>query len=242
MVQQVPRLVVAFSVVAVGLIVARRFVVPETFGDAGHYRAAAVDSIVAHPLKYAGHEYCQACHTSIASTKAASKHKGVNCEVCHGAAFDHASAPGSVKPTAPRERGFCPLCHAYNPARPTGFPQIDPVAHNPLSPCITCHDPHEPEPPTVPEECSACHGQIARQKAVSHHATLPCTTCHEAPDTHRVDPRSALPSKPTERAFCGTCHAFGPGAPAQIPQINLRTHYGESLCWQCHYPHYPETG
>lgn len=240
--QQVPRLVAVFALAGVGLIAARYFLVPDTFGDVGHYRAAAVDSIIAHEKKYAGHQECALCHGRIAERRLESNHRGVRCEVCHGPAAIHVANPVEVKPSAPRERGLCPLCHAYNPSRPTGFPQIDPVAHNPLTPCISCHDPHQPEPPVAPEECSACHGQIARQKAVSHHATLACITCHEAPPAHKTAPRSTRPSKPADRDFCGGCHAEDAASPSQIPRINLRTHEPAYLCWQCHYPHYPETG
>ncbi len=239
--QQVPRLLAVFVLAAAGLIGARYYLVPETFGDVGHYRAAAVDSIVAYKKKYAGHQECALCHGPITQRRLSSNHRGVACEVCHGPAADHVAAPMNVKPPAPRERGFCPLCHAYNPSRPTGFPQIDPVGHNPLTPCISCHDPHQPEPPVVPEECSACHGQIARQKAVSHHATLPCTTCHDAPEEHKTTPRAVRVSKPAERSFCGSCHATDAPSPPRIPRIDLRTHEEQYRCWQCHYPHYPET-
>jgi hypothetical protein len=238
--QQVTRLGIAFAVMAVVFVVVRQRLVPDTFGDAGHYRAAAVDSIAAFPLKYAGHEACTMCHRPIAVKRSASNHSGVSCEVCHGPAADHVAAPGSVKPPAPRERGFCPLCHGYNSSRPSGFPQIDPVAHNPTIPCMTCHDPHAPEPPVVPGECRACHGQIASQKAVSHHAPLPCTTCHQADDEHKVNPRSVPPTKPTTRDFCGGCHAEGAASPEYIPRIEMATHGDGYLCWQCHYPHHPE--
>jgi hypothetical protein len=239
--QQVVRLAAVFTVAAVVFVVVRQSLVPDTFGDIGHYRAAAVDSIIAHPKKYAGHEVCSVCHTPIAEKRLASKHLGVTCEVCHGPAASHVASPGEVRPPAPRERGFCPLCHGYNASRPTGFPQIDPVAHNPLVPCMTCHDPHAPEPPVVPGECGACHGQIARQKAVSHHATLLCETCHEVLEEHKTEPRLNLPSKPATRDFCGTCHDRDAPSPARIPRIALSTHGEDYLCWQCHYPHYPET-
>jgi hypothetical protein len=26
-----------------------------------------------------------------------------------------------------------------------------------------------------------------------------------------------------------------------IPQVDLDTHGQPNLCWQCHYPHFPET-
>jgi ribosomal protein S27AE len=239
--QQVPRLIVVFGLLAAGLLVARRFLVPETFGERGHYRAAAVDTIITHKKKYAGHQECALCHGSIQQKRLASNHRGVACETCHGPGAAHAANPVDTKPTIPRQREFCQRCHAYNPSRPTGFPQIDPVAHNPLKPCMTCHDPHAPEPPVVPGACAACHGQIARQKAVSHHANVPCTTCHKAPEQHKTEPRLARPTKPVERNFCGSCHAEDAPSPREIPRINLSTHNPRYVCWQCHYPHYPET-
>ena len=238
--QQVPRLVVVFALAALTLVLARRFLIPDTFGEFGHYRAAAVDTVIAHPKKYAGQQECALCHSEIAEIRLASNHRGVACESCHGPGAAHAADPIETKPAVPRAREFCPRCHAYNPSRPTGFPQIDPVAHNPVTPCISCHDPHEPEPPVVPGQCSACHGQIARQKAVSHHAALSCTTCHEAPDEHKSAPRTLRPSKPADRSFCGTCHAQDDPGDTLIPQIDLRTHNPRYVCWQCHYPHFPE--
>ena len=236
--QQVVRLLSVFLVALVGFVVMRYVLVPDTFGDIGHYRAAAIDSVVATEKKYAGHEECALCHGIIAETRLASNHSGVRCEACHGPAAAHVAAPMDISPDIPRERDFCTLCHEYNASRPTGFPQIDPVAHNPLISCISCHDPHAPEPPVTPEECSACHGQIARQKAVSHHASLPCTTCHQAPEQHKIDPLSVRPTKPDERAFCGACHAQGIDG---ITQIDLRSHNPSYVCWQCHYPHFPES-
>lgn len=239
--QQVPRLAAAFVLAALALVVARSLLVPDTFGEVGHYRAAAVDTIVRHPKKYAGQQECALCHGGIAQRRQVSNHRGVACESCHGPGAAHVANPVESKPGIPRTRDFCVRCHAYNPSRPTGFPQIDPVAHNPVTPCMSCHDPHEPEPPVTPGECSACHGQIARQKAVSHHATLSCTTCHEAPEQHKVAPRTLRPSKPMDRSFCAGCHAEDAPSPSHIPRINVRTHNSRYVCWQCHYPHYPET-
>jgi hypothetical protein len=238
--QQVPRLLAVFLLAAIALVIARSLLVPGTFGDIGHYRAAATDSIIAHTKKYAGHQECALCHSEIQRIRLAGNHRGVRCEVCHGPAADHVSNPLDVKPPAPREREFCTLCHQYNPSRPTGFPQIDAAVHNPRIPCMTCHQPHAPEPPAVPGDCSACHGQIARQKAVSHHAGVSCTTCHQTPDEHKVNPRSVRPTKPTDRSFCGACHAQA--GLTGISQIDLGTHNPAYLCWQCHYPHYPGTG
>jgi len=238
--QQVTRLTIVFSLFIVALVVARHFLVPKTFGEKGHYRAAAIDEIVAQKIKYAGHETCAVCHDDVAAKHDAHRHAGVACEVCHGPAADHANDPTEIHPPAPRQRGRCPLCHGFDASRPTGFPQIEPAVHNPLKPCYTCHDPHAPEPPRTPEDCGACHAQIARTKAVSHHAQLPCTRCHETPKEHLVSPRLNLPSKPRDRSFCGQCHGSEADSPREIPRIDLASHGERYVCWQCHYPHFPE--
>jgi len=120
-----------------------------------------------------------------------------------------------------------------------GFPQVDPQKHKPKKRCVSCHDPHDPVPPRVPQECSACHGQIERTKALSSHALIKCTACHEVGKEHKVSPRSSTPTKPQTRAFCGTCHAEGSPNP-EVPKVDMAEHGGSYLCWQCHYAHLPE--
>lgn len=238
--QQVSRLIVIAVVLVGSLVLARYFLVPPTFGKLGHYRAAAIDSVLAQPIHYAGEQECAECHDDVYEDKAGSRHQSLACEVCHGPAAVHADDPDEFMPPAPRQRGYCPLCHGYDAARPTGFPQIDPVSHNPMKSCIECHDPHQPVTPHVPETCGACHGEIARLKAVSHHAALECVRCHETPEEHKSDPRLARPGKPLARDFCGGCHAKGSDADSSVPRVSLATHEPGYQCWQCHYPHYPE--
>lgn len=238
--QQLLRLVLVFVLLAAALVAARTYLVPETFGELGHYRAAAVDANASQPLQYAGREVCGICHTEQAEIFLVARHQSLSCEVCHGAAAAHVDSPSEFKPPAPRERGYCPLCHGYNPSRPTGFPQIDAVAHSPGSPCIECHDPHAPEPPSVPEECSACHGEIARTKTLSRHATLECVQCHRVEEEHKINPRTSIPTKPAAREFCGQCHAEGAVGPPGIRQVEMEFHWPRYVCWQCHYAHFPE--
>jgi hypothetical protein len=231
------------AVLAVVTLVGRFVLLPDSVVSTPLHWAQAMERETAKPPKHAGMTACLRCHDDIGDKKAAGYHKGLSCEVCHGPALDHVKSPSKVKPPAPRDRKFCPVCHEYDPSRPTGFPQIDSTVHNPGKPCITCHDPHDPEPPKVPRECSACHGEIERTKSVSKHALIACTTCHTTPDRHKVDPRSALPTKPTDRAFCGKCHAeegADKDAPKDARKIDLAKHGGRYLCWECHYPHLPE--
>jgi hypothetical protein len=238
--EQVKRLVVLLVIVVAVFIPVRNRLVPETFGDHGHYRAAALDEIAALPVHYAGRQVCYDCHDDIVEKKSHGYHRDLSCEICHGPAAQHTEAPDEFIPPAPRERGYCPLCHGYLASRPTGFPQIITASHNPLKPCITCHDPHNPVPPQTPKECEACHAAIAHTKAASHHVYVACTECHNAPEAHRVSPRQNPPSKPSRREDCGRCHSRDAEYEGNIKTIDMDTHGERYVCWQCHYPHMPE--
>ena len=239
-----------FAVVLVFIfLIVRHYLVSPSFGQYGHYRATSLQTVVSQEIKYGGEIACTECHEDILTLKNKSYHRGVACEVCHSAAYAHTQDPYEHKPPAPRTRAYCPLCHGYNPTRPTGFPQIDPVRHNPAKPCISCHNPHDPTPPVTPKECEPCHTEIARTKILSPHAPLPCTQCHEAKEEHKLNPRVALPSKPRNREFCGQCHSqeaesppkiLQAESPPEIPRVDMKSHYSGFLCWECHYPHYPE--
>lgn len=237
---QVIRLGILLIIALVVTVVVRKRFVPESFGEVGHYRADVVDIIANQPIKYAGWQVCVECHEEEGEAKRTSYHRTLACEVCHGPSYEHTN-DFEVKPLIPRQRGAaCLYCHEYLSSRPTGFPQVIEPLHNPLQACIGCHDPHDPTPPEIPEACAGCHAQIARTKAVSHHLTLSCETCHETPQEHRESPRSFVPKKPTTREFCGRCHGAGAESLAEIPRIELATHGERYLCWQCHYPHFPE--
>jgi len=125
-------------------LVIRGFVVPKTFGQYGHYRGAAIGDVAAHPVKFAGHQTCEACHTDILDVKKNGKHAHVNCEACHGALAKHADDPASVTPVRPDTAVLCAKCHTASAAKPKGFPQVVPADHSTGLPCQTCHNPHSP--------------------------------------------------------------------------------------------------
>lgn len=237
--EQVKRLAAVIGVIVFSAFALRFYVIPKDLVSTPIHRATTVERELAKPVKFAGAETCVVCHDAEGTTKARSFHRSLSCEGCHGPASAHASDPGATKPPAPRDRRFCPVCHAYDPSRPTGFPQINPTTHNPLKACIDCHDAHDPSPPQTPQSCSACHAQIERTKAVSSHALLACTTCHTTPEQHKISPRSALPSKPQGREFCAGCHGLS-STRKDAPKIDVTTHEMPYMCWQCHYPHLPE--
>jgi len=207
----------------------RNLLVPKDFGKYGHYRPAALEEAAALPISYAGHVICNECHDDIVDTKYGGYHKDLACEICHGPSAEH-TEDDMIIPPAPRERGYCPLCHEYLASRPTGFPQILAESHNPLKPCISCHDPHDPVPPETPKECEACHAAIARTKAVSHHVYVSCEMCHDAPDEHRIDPRAYRPGKPERRGFCGGCHSDELDVEDVETTVDMATHGEGYVC------------
>ncbi len=237
---QAKRLILLFAIAAAALVLVRFLLVPESFGRYGHYRADAVDEVARAEPRYAGHLVCQECHDDVAAVKKSAMHESISCEACHGPGFAHTEDPFESKPLAPRGRKRCAFCHRYDPSRPTGFPQIEPEEHGGDEPCITCHNPHQPEPPVPVESCEACHREIAKTKSTSHHLSLHCTTCHGTQTGHPNDPKTIRPDKPRTRSFCGQCHSEDASSPETIPRIDLDTHGEDYLCWQCHYPHFPE--
>ena len=125
-------------------LVVRHYVVPKSFGEYGHYRGAAIGEMAAHPVKFAGHETCEGCHTDVLDAKKNGKHAHVNCEACHGALGNHANDPASVTPLKPDTAVLCARCHTASAAKPKGFPQVVPADHSNGVPCETCHNPHSP--------------------------------------------------------------------------------------------------
>lgn len=237
--ESLARVVVVFAFIMGGVLLIRSLL-PTTLIDSESHVASTIEREKAKVIRYAGSVVCGDCHEE-AKVKRAGYHSMLSCETCHGSAKEHSENPTEIKPVIPRKREFCALCHTYNPSRPTGFPQINPAAHNPLKACASCHNPHDPKPPRVPRECDACHAEIARTKSVSPHVQLECTTCHNTPLEHKVKPRAARASIPTDRNFCGKCHAEGSGS-KDAPKVDFSAHGEKYLCWQCHYPHMPELG
>jgi hypothetical protein len=238
--EQIKRLSLLLIVVVIVFVVARSFLIPKDFGLIGHYRPNAVQDNANKKMNYAGQEACADCHEDMWKARNSGYHKNLSCEVCHGPSSNHVNQPDQFKPEKPKGRTFCPVCHEYNPSRPTGFPQIVSASHNPRKVCINCHNPHNPTPPQTPKECSACHAEISNAKSVSSHFDIPCTKCHITSEKHRLNPREFLPTKPTQREFCGQCHSKDAKSDGDIPRVNIATHEPRYVCWQCHYPHLPE--
>jgi hypothetical protein len=149
----------------------RGFVVPKTFGQYGHYRAAAMGDIAAHPAKFAGHETCEGCHSDILDAKKNGKHAHVNCEACHGAIYQKMPPPEGPKPNA-FQRLVALVIKPMPPDPPLLRHAEDPASVKPELPdtavlCARCHTASAAKPKGFP--------QVNPEE---HSSGVPCQTCH----------------------------------------------------------------
>lgn len=141
----IKRLLIAFAVFILLFLVARHFLRPATFGQYGHFRGASLQENAARQVKHVGAQSCISCHDTIVKLKKSGLHTSLNCEACHGAAYEHVKSPKKCKLNKPKGREFCGICHQQNAARPKDLiKQVDLKKHNTESNCVECHNPHEP--------------------------------------------------------------------------------------------------
>lgn len=136
------------------LVLGRSFFVPDTWGEFGWYRGAAVDEHRARPIRHLGDRTCAMCHDNEAGDHAEGVHATVSCELCHGPVVLHADLEEGEKIAdipVRRTRELCELCHRQLAARPAGFAQVDVREHVTdmggeltADACFDCHDPHSP--------------------------------------------------------------------------------------------------
>jgi hypothetical protein len=138
------RLALLFGAGLLVFTIARAFLVPEGFGDLGHFRAGAIEDNQRRLPVHAGRAACGECHDDVAGELAGAGHRGVGCESCHGALGEHARSQGEIAPAAVEVTALCSLCHARNIARPAGHPQVDVAEHAEGAVCTECHAAHSP--------------------------------------------------------------------------------------------------
>lgn len=83
--------------VAVGFAAFRARMVPETYGDQGAYRAAALDEIAARPSTVQSDHVCLECHTKVKEERAGTLHEAVRCFHCHGQGHEHVAQARKAK-------------------------------------------------------------------------------------------------------------------------------------------------
>ena len=142
---QIPRLALAFAILISLFLVLRHFLVPDTFGELGPYRRAAMDDYAALGINYSGQQACFECHQDIEDLKAQDVHSTLHCETCHGPGQKHVVSADTADIVKPNGRDFCGRCHILNAAKPKdAIAQVDLKKHNIEKNCIECHNPHQP--------------------------------------------------------------------------------------------------
>ena len=140
---QIIRLLLVTAGILLSYYVARLFLIPESFGKYGWYRADVLQEYQTLPVTYGGAANCAECHTDVAEMKMKGGHKWIACESCHGPLAAHATDQ-SVMPKKMLDRNFCVRCHEQNPSRPAGLPQVVSAEHSQGLTCMDCHIPHIP--------------------------------------------------------------------------------------------------
>ncbi len=142
---QLIRLTIVFSIFIALFLLLRSFLVPESFGQYGHYRGDSLFDNARAGIHYAGQHACFKCHQDIEDLKNTDVHSSVHCETCHGPGQKHvlSSQRADILHTSTRE--FCGVCHEKNAAKKQdAIFQIDLKEHNTGKNCIECHNPHQP--------------------------------------------------------------------------------------------------
>ena len=123
----------------------RYLLIPDTFGEFGHYRGASLIDNASPEIHYSGQEACFVCHQDVEDLKKQDVHSEIHCETCHGPGQKHvlSSLPADI--LKPAGRDFCGSCHALNAAKKKdAIFQVDLSEHNVGKNCIDCHNPHQP--------------------------------------------------------------------------------------------------
>lgn len=142
---QLKRLLPLFAIFIIAFLFLRQVLIPESFGEHGHYRYDAVFENRDKEFHYAGGNLCADCHDEQAYNLTKDKHKMISCETCHGPGLKHIETESSEFIEMNNSREFCGLCHAQNFARnPDVIIQINVSEHNPEKNCNDCHNPHMP--------------------------------------------------------------------------------------------------
>lgn len=141
---QLKTLIPLFAILIILFLVVRSLLIPDSFGEQGHYRFNSIQENQDKELSYAGKAACAECHDDKAEELESDMHANISCETCHGPGLAHYDNPEPSNILKPDNRAHCGLCHNYNPTRKGKIAQVDLNEHNVDQKCIECHNPHLP--------------------------------------------------------------------------------------------------
>jgi hypothetical protein len=112
------RAAILLFAVLIAMVLGRSLFVPETWGEYGRYRGAAVAEHRDKPIRHGGNDSCAMCHDVEYADHAAGEHAPVQCELCHGPVALHVDLEeGEVLAEMPVRRSR-ELCDRRPRARP----------------------------------------------------------------------------------------------------------------------------
>jgi hypothetical protein len=141
---QLKRLIPLFVVFIGFFLIVRHFLIPDSFGQYGHYRGNTLEDISSQEQVHSDKETCILCHDDVQAIIENDEHATLSCLICHGPGLEHTEDPNTENILKQGSREFCGLCHQINAARPTDVvTQVDISEHNTGLDCIDCHNPHQ---------------------------------------------------------------------------------------------------
>ena len=142
---QLKRLIPLF-IIFIGLfLIARYLLIPDSFGQYGHYRGDSLIDNASREIVFASREQCVECHEEMQEKLENGVHADLSCLTCHGPGLAHVNDPFEAEISKESGREFCGRCHNINAARPIDVIfQVDiKTHHTEKQNCIECHNPHE---------------------------------------------------------------------------------------------------
>ncbi len=142
---QLKRLIPLFIVFIGIFLILRHLLIPDTFGQYGHYRGDALIDNASRNSVHASKEDCFLCHDDIQAIVENDSHAGLSCLICHGPGLEHVDNPEADNILKNSGREFCGKCHHLHAARSADvIIQVDiHTHHTEKDNCIECHNPHE---------------------------------------------------------------------------------------------------
>ena len=153
-----------------GFMYIRGEMIPESYGQIGPYRAAALGEIAARPSGIMADATCLKCHADVGEERAGTLHEAVGCIHCHGLGREHVAEARRAAETSgvevspakkwdgnfltdidlyiTKDRATCMACHQAVVGMPKDFKKINIAEHL---------EEQGAEEPTSRETCFECH-------------------------------------------------------------------------------------